>query len=1392
MSLRPKTLRRLAIILTVIAVLVGVGLGLYWRNNHVRKARLAADRAAGVAAFQSKDYVTAITRLRPYISKVQTDPDALYAYGAARFRFEESEEHMREARSLLMMVLQLKPDHIPARRELLDLYTASGAYNTETVELADKLLRRDPNDVGALRAKSIALDRSHNFKEAFALSDRLNQLDPADIDQHLRSYDLLRKLGQTPEQLLERAQKQQQAHAGDPRFEMILAMAYGYAGDSERGKSMLTQAATRPAPDANFVRQMVRLFDSIKMYAQAEAVLERGSRNYDPVVRRLLIQRLWQNRQTDDVLKRLSDVDPASPAADTSLLAYKALALYETKRGDDARAIVNKLDERKDDAQALAWSAALSAHFAPPPVNPRKMVTQLQGAVSRAPDNAVARYLLGEAYAQLGEFELAITSWRRATELSPSWATPHSKVALALATGGRYADAVAEAQQAKKCAPAQVFPIATWVAVRFAQLEQSPDKAASKELFRAIEQIQKSAPGEPLSLPAYVALLNRAGQRDQAIEAIQAVLQDPRKYDQSTLLRLAGVSQKEKLGLEAELLTAAGSEGDTPRAVLARATELALAGKPDDGMTLLESKSKNASTQPVQWQLAVCQYREAIKHPEAARSWIAVGDAHPSDLDVQTMILRSANSIRADRPFIGTTIDRLRDATGPDGLIWKIERARWLIASESRDKDSAEAVTILNDVVRASPSLSDPRPERDPHMLLAQAYENVGNLTAAGKELQLASDLQPAPAVALSAARIFHLQGRFADARAFVEKALATKEMAPALREQAAVLLAQQFDNDRAIKVLQPMSDPTQPAQLLLAELYWRVNRIADADATYQKLLARTPLSIASLQSAVSFHGSQKNVDHAKKLLTRLNELNLPPGWADLARAGYEERYGSPAEAVRLYDAAVAAAPSDPEAWRALIASQLRTERYAVAQTSAQRALQALPTNGVLKSLSTVAAALANSPDTSIDLRSLTSAFATAPDHPAVQQLLDAVADAQLRKLSPQDALAAARKVVDQYPRLVEFQLAAVQWNVTLHHLDDAAKLASRAVDQFPASAAAPRIAANVFRLMRKWDLAAAAAQQWRDRTLNNPLEADIFLADAKLHLKDPAGAIKILEPHLRKSSVDPAQNFGLRNTAARAYVAVNRTDDAQKLLEPLLQDRAGRFAWLSVAATDLPTADLSRTWIEKAAQIVPADARAEQYTLASAWHTAGRRLQSRPMHDNAVKILDMLVAQSDASADALTLRGLAAEQSDDATTAEALYRRSLQLNPNQSLPLNNLAYLILVRSGDLAEAKNLSTQALALSPDAAEFHDTLARIHAKTGNYPSATESFLRALKLDPDNVQALIGLASIYSASGKKDPAAQLLIQIDHLIKANTDLSPPLRQELNSLRATVRASAQ
>src|SRR5205814_1675732 len=191
-------------------------------------------------------------------------------------------------------------------------------------------------------------------------------------------------------------------------------------------------------------------------------------------------------------------------------------------------------------------------------------------------------------------------------------------------------------------------------------------------------------------------------------------------------------------------------------------------------------------------------YREMMHDPDVARDVIALGDANPKDLAVQTWILKSSPSARSDREFIARTIERVKALTGPEGQSWKVERARWLIGSDAREKDSAEAVNLLNDVVRVSPNLTEPR------VLLAEAYQNVGNLAAATKELSAAAELEPHSApIALDLAKILQLQGRFGDARAQLERATALEKLSTDDRRRAAAMLTQQGDLAKAARTLE-------------------------------------------------------------------------------------------------------------------------------------------------------------------------------------------------------------------------------------------------------------------------------------------------------------------------------------------------------------------------------------------------------------------------------------------------------------------------------------------------------------------------------------------------------------------------------------------------------------
>src|SRR5438874_2198951 len=106
MSLRPTTVRRLAVLLAGALLLVAVGSSLYLRNEHKKAAKLATARAAGLAAFKSGDYKTALDQLKTYTWRVRNDNEALYAYAISRSRIETPNgSHITEGINALATLL---------------------------------------------------------------------------------------------------------------------------------------------------------------------------------------------------------------------------------------------------------------------------------------------------------------------------------------------------------------------------------------------------------------------------------------------------------------------------------------------------------------------------------------------------------------------------------------------------------------------------------------------------------------------------------------------------------------------------------------------------------------------------------------------------------------------------------------------------------------------------------------------------------------------------------------------------------------------------------------------------------------------------------------------------------------------------------------------------------------------------------------------------------------------------------------------------------------------------------------------------------------------------------------------------------------------------------------
>lgn len=100
---------------------------------------------------------------------------------------------------------------------------------------------------------------------------------------------------------------------------------------------------------------------------------------------------------------------------------------------------------------------------------------------------------------------------------------------------------------------------------------------------------------------------------------------------------------------------------------------------------------------------------------------------------------------------------------------------------------------------------------------------------------------------------------------------------------------------------------------------------------------------------------------------------------------------------------------------------------------------------------------------------------------------------------------------------------------------------------------------------------------------------------------------------------------------------------------------------------------------------------------------------------------------------------------------AAASFERAIQDDPKSHLGYNNLAWLVVQRKGDLAQALKWAQRALELSPKNSNYEDTLAQVHLARGELDLALAASRRAVASAPGVPDYHYTLGLIQEAKGQ-----------------------------------------
>jgi tetratricopeptide (TPR) repeat protein len=541
--------------------------------------------------------------------------------------------------------------------------------------------------------------------------------------------------------------------------------------------------------------------------------------------------------------------------------------------------------------------------------------------------------------------------------------------------------------------------------------------------------------------------------------------------------------------------------------------------------------------------------------------------------------------------------------------------------------------------------------------------------------------------------------------------------------------------------------------------------------------------TLATVQFAADLYTQLRKPAEAQAALAKLAELPLGPGVREMAMADYALRYESLEKATEHLRAAIAAAPQSDGAWHALARAQMLAGRLDAVFQTVSDGLEKVPNSIVLKRLQD-RRPLLNESATIVSLQPLSLGVVSDPTNDALAEMLSAML--AFWKKPTDTSLVEVRRIADRHTREPVVQFAMVELYQALGRYEEAAAVAVRAAQSFPAAAEPPRLATQAFSAAGRWTQALGYADAWRALARGDVFDADLARGTALLQLGRAEEAIRTLAVHVPRAVQQPAEFTNYLLTYAAACARTGRTAEAESALRPLLADHERiRHGWLSVVSEFDRPADAARRVAEISEQFASSSPRTRAMVALARLRLA-ERINDASLRQSAFDDLVAASASPDLDPDLLNVMASSMEMANRKDLAEQLYRRSLEQAPMQPIVKNNLAMLLVMR-GETSESLKLAQEAVRQLPLMGTLWDTLATVALAANQNEVAIDAWQHAIDLDSSQPGWLISLAETQLKAGRRDAAIRTVALYD-TNASNDQLTDDLRRRMDVVREQLK----
>ena len=1309
----------IVLFLAVIAVVV-TGFGL--RKYH-RKQRAEVGLTEGLVAYEAGRWEDAASSLGQYLSIHPADIDILIKYAQSQYQIQPfKRQHLAQAINAYRVVLRLEDNELAAN-EIIKLYLQFG-MPAEAELIARRFVEKTENSQ-IQQFLAVSLVRQRKYEEAVNILMQLVSQYPKQIIAFKLLGDIAEKqpeiagaqAGEWFDKAIEKNPDSAQAYILRSTYLAKQGQIQAAREDIEKAEQCdLSDTRTRLSLGATCVQ--------LGQYDRAQTHLEM-IKGVDPGNEELWY--IWgvlasEMGDRQQIIKIVEEGLQQLGRENYGFLPLAAELFVQADQIQRARECVSQLNEAEAERATILYLEGLISKAT---MDWATAIQKWQRSIQLGFSSEMVYLNLVDTLEQINNRPMAIQILRRYLSQSGESFKGHLKLAEILAKDQRWQEALDQAAAAVQASSVNLEARVLYLRCRIEMVDETREtdtavlKTAIQNLIRSNDQ-----------LPCRMLMFHLAMRQDDKTWAEQVLAQIEEKYGLSEQIilskaKLLMLQDKVAEGV-LELEAAIPDFSDSSEIIKLLAWGYSRNSQYQKCIELLES-AYNQSNDPFKrrkyrlWTAEITILEG--KKDAGIQIYHQMAMENTSDIFARRQLLAFERQSSAEEQS-QRWIDEIKTAEGEDGWQWKYEQARiWCKTDDDFRRNYAQIIEMLNENLNLNPD------DQESRILLASCHERAGNIQLALSLYQdaMTKNVDNVDFIVAAVGAMYRAE-EYRQAQEILTRVSQRGLWDPRLAKYELQNSLRVGQEDNALSVLEKMvaqSPDDYDAKLSLALLQIRNENFEEAQMNIQEVIEAQPNSVAATAAMADFWLKRQNPQEALKLCDSylaeneslaahtmrchvLLNMNDIPGVLN-GISSIQSKYGNDKDGLlvicRLYQVIGQAEESIPVIDRLLIQFG---EDFAVQKEAALLFLSRQEPNRRNKGIELLEKALQQRP-VDVKLR--------------IQRAMTLI------QQQNGDAFEQARFILDQLIR--EYPRLEIAWSA----------LAKLSLDEQDPAHAMDYVLRGLFYLPDSRPLLLFKAQI---ESIHSPISSIATLKPLLEKIPQDSTIILMLSLNYRKAGLEQEalnllqkslshiklkESVELQNELMVLLFRAGQKEQAEEIYQKLVQQTSdsrvliGRLSLLAGEKSIKDIRDAYQAWVG----IYPDQTEDVLDAVISVLMTVDSFDEGR-IAENIVK--EALAVNPD-SASACYAMGMLLHQTGRKIEAIPWYEKTIQLDPQQVIAMNNLAWILCTEKSEYHRALEIVQKGFAIDPAYVDLIDTRGVIYMHLGEYEKAVADFERCEKM-------------------------------------------------------------